>query len=283
MAMRLFPSSSPLPPPPPLLPSPSAKAPPSAPFSLSLRLRRARVAASAAAAAGGPERGAGGYEGDAEGEGSSGAFDRGMSEIARKVPLFEPARGDAAAVAGERPLPINLELWLYRAKVHTRKYEFADAEKLLNQCIMYWPEDGRPYVALGKLYSKQSRFDKARAAYERGCQAAQGENPYIWQCWAVLERKGGNIRRARELFDAATVADAKHIAAWHGWAILEIKQGNIKKARNLLAKGLKYCGGNEYIYQTLALLEARAERFEQARTLFQQATQCNPKSCASWL
>lgn len=91
------------------------------------------VAASAAAAAGGPERGAGGYEGDAEGEGSSGAFDRGMSEIARKVPLFEPARGDAAAVAGERPLPINLELWLYRAKVHTRKYEFADAEKLLNQ------------------------------------------------------------------------------------------------------------------------------------------------------
>jgi hypothetical protein len=85
------------------------------------------VAASAAAAAGGPERGAGGYEGDAEGEGSSGAFDRGMSEIARKVPLFEPARG------GERPLPINLELWLYRAKVHTRKYEFADAEKLLNQ------------------------------------------------------------------------------------------------------------------------------------------------------
>ena len=106
---------------------------------------------------------------------------------------------------------------------------------------------------------------------------------YCWQCWAVLESKGGNIRRARELFDAATVADAKHIAAWHGWAILEIKQGNIKKARNLLGKALKYCGGNEYIYQTLALLEAKAERFEQAQTLFQQATQSNPKSCASWL
>ena len=106
---------------------------------------------------------------------------------------------------------------------------------------------------------------------------------YCWQCWAVLESKGGNIRRARELFDAATVADAKHIAAWHGWAILEIKQGNIKKARNLLGKALKYCGGNEYIYQTLALLEAKAERFEQAQTLFQKATQSNPKSCASWL
>lgn len=93
----------------------------------------------------------------------------------------------------------------------------------------------------------------------------------------------GNIRRARELFDAATVADKRHIAAWHGWATLELKQGNIKKARNLLGKGLKYCGGNEYIYQSLALLEAKAKRYEQARYLFRQATKCNPRSCASWL
>lgn len=93
----------------------------------------------------------------------------------------------------------------------------------------------------------------------------------------------GNIRRARELFDAATVANKRHIAAWHGWAVLELKQGNIKKARQLLAKGLKFCGGNEYIYQTLAMLEAKANRYEQARYLFRQATKYNPKSCASWL
>lgn len=124
--MRLFSSS----PPPPLFPNPSTK--PAAAASFSLRLRRARAAAAASsAAAGGPERDGGGYEGEAIG---AGVFDRGMAEIARKVPLFEPARGDpATAAAGERPLPINLELWLYRAKVHTRKYEFADAEKLLNK------------------------------------------------------------------------------------------------------------------------------------------------------
>ena len=103
------------------------------------------------------------------------------------------------------------------------------------------------------------------------------------QCWAVLENKVGNIRRARELFDAATVADKRHVAAWHGWAVLKRKQGNIKKARNLFAKGLNYCGGNEYIYQTLALHEAKGNQLEQARYLFKQATKCNPKSCASWL
>lgn len=85
------------------------------------------------------------------------------------------------------------------------------------------------------------------------------------------------------LFDAATVADKKHVAAWHGWAVLELKQGNITKARNLLSKGLKYCGQNEYIYQTLAVLEAKANRYQQARYLFNQATKCNPNSCASWL
>ncbi|XP_021724354.1 protein high chlorophyll fluorescent 107-like [Chenopodium quinoa] len=101
-------------------------------------------------------------------------------------------------------------------------------------------------------------------------------------CWAVLESDLGNTRKARELFDA-DFADKKHIAAWHGWAVLQLKQGNIKKARNLLGKGNKYCGGNEYVYQTLALLEAKANRYEQASYLFRQATRCNPKSCASWL
>lgn len=213
---------------------------------------------------------------------SSMPIDAKLSKFAKKMPIFEPARVDSSVSAG-KPLAINLDLALYRAKILARNFEYEAAEKILQKCIYYWPEDGRSYVALGKILSKQSKMIEARAVYEKGCQATQGENPYIWQCWAVLENKMGNIRRARELFDASTVADRKHTAAWHGWAVLELKQGNIKKARNLLGKGLKFCGGNEYIYQTLALLEAKAKRYEQARYLFRQATKCNPKSCASWL
>ncbi|KAF3795206.1 high chlorophyll fluorescent 107 protein [Nymphaea thermarum] len=216
-----------------------------------------------------------------EGEESADGVPSSSSSFASYEPEFsgpETVRGNM-----ERPLRINLELALYRAKILTRNHQFNDAEKLLRQCMYFWPEDGRPYVALGRTLRKQSKTMEARAVYEQGCQATQGENSYIWQCWAVLEQKVGNIRRARELFDAATVADEKHVAAWHGWAILEIEQGNIKKARNLLGKGLKCCGANEYIYQTLALLEARGSRTDQARYFFRQATICNPKSCASWL
>lgn len=54
------------------------------------------------------------------------------------------------------------------------------------KCISYWPEDGRPYVALGKTLSKQSRMSEARAVYEKGCQATQGENSYIWQVCLYL-------------------------------------------------------------------------------------------------
>ncbi|OMO53514.1 RNA-processing protein, HAT helix [Corchorus capsularis] len=212
----------------------------------------------------------------------SSSIDAGLEEFAKKMPIFEPERMESGA-AQEKPLSVNLDLALYKARVLARKYQYEEAEKILQKCIYYWPEDGRSYVTLGKILIKQSKKAEARVVYERGCQATQGENPYIWQCWAVLENKVGNIRRARELFDAATVADKRHIAAWHGWAVLELKQGNVKKARHLLAKGLKFCGGNEYIYQTLAMLEAKANRYEQARYLFRQATKCNPKSCASWL
>ncbi|XP_060183921.1 protein high chlorophyll fluorescent 107 [Lycium barbarum] len=212
---------------------------------------------------------------------SSFPLDAGLKKFAKKMPIFEPNRLESGS--GEKPLKVNLDLALYKAKILARKFQYADAEKILQQCIDVWPEDGRSYVALGKILSKQSKLNEARTVYEKGCQATQGENPYIWQCWAILENRMGNLRRARELFDAATVADKKHIAAWHGWAVLELKQGNIKKARNLLGKGLKFCGGNEYVYQTLALLEAKAKRYERARFLFKQATRCNRKSCASWL
>lgn len=57
------------------------------------------------------------------------------------------------------------------------------------KCIYYWPEDGRPYVALGKILSKRSKTSEARAVYEKGCQATQGENPYIWQVSLIFAIK----------------------------------------------------------------------------------------------
>lgn len=99
----------------------------------------------------------------------------------------------------------------------------------------------------------------------------------------MLEDRTGNTSKARKLFDAATVADKTHAAAWHGWAVLELREGNSGKAKTLLRKGLKFCAPNEFLLQTLALLEVKSGRYEQARSLFGKATRTNSKSAASWL
>lgn len=52
---------------------------------------------------------------------------------------------------------------------------------LVLQCIRDWPDDGRPYVALGTVLRKSGMVQEARKVFEDGCQAVRGENPYIWQ------------------------------------------------------------------------------------------------------
>ncbi|KAH7421940.1 hypothetical protein KP509_13G082500 [Ceratopteris richardii] len=233
-----------------------------------------------------------------EGSSESGSIKKGRNKLKRsdadslkkKEGLNSPNSQVQANESGNDPsekklnrLPINLDLSLYRAKCLFRKRQYAKAEAILRQCIKDWPTDGRPYVTLGTRLVKLGRFVEARAVYEEGCQATRGENPYVWQAWAILEQKQGHVAQARRLFDASTAADIKHASAWHGWAVLELQQGSIRKARDLLTKGLKFCGPNEYLYQTLALIECRAGKDEDARVLFSQAVSCNPKSCASWL
>nr|GEX35078.1 protein high chlorophyll fluorescent 107 [Tanacetum cinerariifolium] len=208
---------------------------------------------------------------------TSSVIDEELSKFAKKMPIFEPKRGDAVS-SGEKMLVVNLDLALYRAKVLARNFRYKEAEDILEKCISYWPEDGRSYVALGKILGKQSKSNEARAVYEKGCQATQGENAYIWQCWAVLENKLGNIRRARQLFDAATVADKKHVAAWHGWAVLELKVGNVKKARQATKCNPKSCAS----WLAWAQLEVQQENYRVARRLFEKAVEASPKNRFAW-
>ena len=125
------------------------------------------------------------------------------------------------------------------------------ARQLYERCLKLDPLDGRAYVGLGRLLSEHglSRdgsssgqaegYAAARQVFEDGAAATQGDNPYIWQAWAVMEQRAGNMARARELFDNGTVADPTHAASWHGWASLEVDEGNLARARQLLRSGLR--------------------------------------------
>ena len=73
------------------------------------------------------------------------------------------------------------------------------------KCISKWPEDGRSYVALGKILGKQSKANEARAVYEKGCQATQGENAYIWQVSLAIYSLTVDIAPLRRVFILSNV------------------------------------------------------------------------------
>jgi len=183
----------------------------------------------------------------------------------------------------ERPLRINLDMTLHRAKRHLLKGERAEAVRWYEQCRQGFPEDGRAWVALGRLaWEREGDVERARALFEEGSAACAGANPYIYQAWATLEVRQGNSARARVLFDAATAADKTHAASWHAWAALERREGNLGKARSLLLKGLQANKGNGFLWQGMALMERDAGNLDDARACFRSGLEVEPKSAALW-
>ena len=74
------------------------------------------------------------------------------------------------------------------------------------------------------------------------------------------------------MFDAAVVADKNLASAWQAWAQLEKREGNIKKAKKLLLKCLAAAETKKkprsHIYVALARLAEDCEDVEAARAWY---------------
>ena len=149
-----------------------------------------------------------------------------------------------------------------------------EAEAALRRCLEMDPQDGRPYVGLGKLLVQRRRYDEAAALYEAGSAATGGTNAHIWTAWAYLAGRRGNTALARKLYDAAIVANVTHAAAYHGWGLLEKAEGNYARARDVWIRGIEAIGAdaNSYLYQSLAVLAADLDRPDEARRWFRVGT-----------
>ncbi|KFM25399.1 PsbB mRNA maturation factor Mbb1, chloroplastic [Auxenochlorella protothecoides] len=202
-------------------------------------------------------------------------------------PSFLPARVPEPADNPPKPLKINQDLAMYRARQlrisgyraasPTRRAKLlAEAEGALRACMAMDPTDGRAYVALGKVLVSGKRFAEAEALYESGCTATCGANAHIWTAWAHLARLQGDLGKARRLFDAAIVASPAHAAAWHGWGQLERTEGNVKRARDLWIKGKS----SQALWHTWAALESRRQPVDanRVRALYRRGLQAAPGS-----
>lgn len=61
----------------------------------------------------------------------SSGVDEGLSRFAKKMPIFEPQMVESSS--GERPLLVNLDLALYKAKILARNYRYEEAEEILRK------------------------------------------------------------------------------------------------------------------------------------------------------
>ena len=201
-------------------------------------------------------------------------------------------------IGKEKPLKINQDLLIEEAKrirnqslyARTRKErrKLRDAAiETFKRAMVYDPADGRAYVGIGKIYVQQKDYNKAREVYENGTRATGSENAYLWQAFATLEKKAGNVQQARKYFDAAVIANPKHAAAWHGWGELEREEGNYQRARDLFLKGVMKVpksNASAHLYHSLGLMAMERGRYDEARKHFRDGanTEKGAKSAAIW-
>lgn len=80
--------------------------------------------------------GGGGGGGVDDGVNSSGIIDATLSEFAKKMPMFEPERMESSS--GEKPLTVNLDLALYKAKILTKNFRYQEAEEILEKVLFLY-------------------------------------------------------------------------------------------------------------------------------------------------
>lgn len=76
---------------------------------------------------------------------STAAIDAGLAKFAKKMPIFEPGERVESS-SQEKPLMVNLDLALYKAKVLSRSYRFAEAEEILRKVWTFGALALVPYV-----------------------------------------------------------------------------------------------------------------------------------------
>lgn len=177
---------------------------------------------------------------------------------------------DSCSLAGGTPAPCPLG---QLAAESSSCFSACTPEPQL-RCMEVFPEDGRPYVSLGKLLVQQRRYNEALALYEEGCTATgAATSAFRMPCPAS---------RLRERSADAAMAGTCPPAA--GPATLHAKRCQLR-AFTLppsLCPNLAPGGTNAHIWAAWAYLAAKLNNVGLARKLYDAAIVANPQHAAAW-
>ncbi|KAG1338769.1 putative FIP1[V]-like protein [Cocos nucifera] len=215
---------------------------------------------------------------------SSSKIDEGLKEFAKKIPILEPVRVGVAPK--ERPLAINLELGLYRAKVLTRNSRFKEAEEiLLKRAVQASPKNRFAWHIWALFEASQGDINKGRKLLKIG-HAVNPRDPVILQSLALLEYNHSSANVARVWFRRASEIDPRHQPVWVAWGWMEWKEGNINTARELYQRALSIDSTSESAARCLqawGVLEQRMGNLSVAKRLFRSSLNINSQSYITWM
>jgi tetratricopeptide (TPR) repeat protein len=162
----------------------------------------------------------------------------------------------------------------------------AEAEALYIAAAKSRPSHAAAWLSLAQLRTKKlgQSANTGRVCFQTAereiKRAGVRQSSHIYTAWASLEyNKGGDTRRARELFNMALEIDPKCSAAWLQLGVMERRCENWEEAQACFDAVLTFDQRNSRVLQAYAIMETKRPdgSSRQAIELFERALKANPR------
>jgi tetratricopeptide (TPR) repeat protein len=162
----------------------------------------------------------------------------------------------------------------------------AEAEALYIEAAKSRPSHAASWVALAQLRTRKFRQS---AAAGRACyQAAERElhkagmppSSHVYTAWASLEyKKGGDMRRSRNLYKEALKVDKRCSAAWLQLGVMEADCEHWREAELCFETVMKFDQRNSRVLQAYAIMESKRPDSNSRKVigLFERALRVNSR------
>jgi len=162
----------------------------------------------------------------------------------------------------------------------------SEAEALYVSAAKSRPWHAAAWVALAQLRTRKlgKSAEEGRTLFQTAelelKKAGKKPSAHVYTAWASLEyHKAHDVRRARELYQAALKQDKKCSAAYLQLGVMEANNANWEEAQSNFESVLKFDQRNSRVLQAYALMETKRPdgNSRKAIGLFERALKANPR------
>jgi len=162
----------------------------------------------------------------------------------------------------------------------------SEAEALYISAAKSRPSHAAAWVSLAQLRTRKLRQSAAagricfQTAERELKRAGRPASSHVYTAWASMEyKRAGDVRRARELFNAALEVDPKCSSALLQLGVMEADKENWKEAEKCFERVLKNDQRNSRVLQAYAIMESKRPEGDSRKVieLFERALKANPR------